>query len=289
MMNRLSHTLAIAAVFTGFAAVASAGTLNVDPNGVVTGWGVTPFTQANGIDNSGLTFGTIANDYAPINYPGGVGYVPSPGGNTGEKFDLEEMHGRINSDGTLNVLVVTSSPFTADASGSTWHLGDLFVTVGGQSMAVVTQSAGRGYSAGEIYAVNDGNDVQALEDNPRSYLTNNQLVANDYGPDAKVRDVAGPWQVIDGLDAGQKLGDAAIDWTTFDYAGEEGTFLIEYTLDLLALGAPATFDLNLHLAWGCGNDVIESDTAVTTPIPEPASLAMLAVSGLMLLRRGRLD
>jgi len=283
-MNRLS-ILAAVALAAAITAEAGAGTLGVDANGTVVDWGVTPFSQANGVVASGPTFHAIANDYAPINYPGGVGRVPSPDGQTGEKFDLEELHGRLTEDGMLEVLLVTSSPWTADAAGSTWRLGDLFVTVDDQTFAVVTQSAGRGYAAGDVFAVAGEGDVALLEDKPQGYLHKDALVENDYGPDAPVRDVAGPWQLVDGLPSGQKLGAAALAWASHDYAGEAGTFLLEYTIDLGTIGAPATFDLGVHVAWGCGNDVIEAGTTLLTPIPEPATAMLLGIGGIAMTRR----
>jgi len=287
-MNRFALILFVATAGFALTTAASAGTLGLDPNGRVTDWDLTPFTQSNGHDISGPQFSTIANDYAPIDYPS-VGYLPSPGGTTGEGFDLEEMHGRMTDDGKLEVLVVTSSGLTADAAGSTWHLGDLFVTAGDQTFAVVTQDNGRGYTAGEVYTVNNANDVSALEDKPRSYLDNDAIVANDYGADATVREVTGPWQLVSGLGAGQKLADAVLNSATHDYtdAGESGTFLLEYTIDLAGLNLPQTFDLNAHLAWGCGNDVIEADAVGSTVIPEPASMVLFSLGVLAILRRDR--
>ncbi|NBB83629.1 MAG: PEP-CTERM sorting domain-containing protein [Alphaproteobacteria bacterium] len=287
-MNRLAFglwTLTLGLIMT---AAAPAGTLSLQPDGRVTDWDLMPFTQSNGHDLTGPRFHTIANDYAPIDYPS-VGYLPSPGGSTGEGFDLEQMHGWVTGDGELKVLVITGSGLTADAAGSTWHLGDLFVTAGDQTLAVVTQDSARGYAAGEVYAVHDGNDLAVLEDHARSYLHNDAVVANDDGPDAKVRDVVGPWQLVPGLDAGQKLGDAVLKTAMYDYtdAGEADTFCLEYTIDLTGLSLPETFDLNLHMTWGCGNDVIEADAIGATTVPEPASMVLFGLGALAILRRER--
>ena len=62
--------------------------LAVDASGNVTDWGITPFTHSN-VTNAllGNMVYTIADDYAPIDYPSGVGHVPSPGGSLGGAHD----------------------------------------------------------------------------------------------------------------------------------------------------------------------------------------------------------
>ncbi|MBN2581868.1 MAG: PEP-CTERM sorting domain-containing protein, partial [Planctomycetes bacterium] len=170
--------------------------------------------------------------------------------------------------------------------GTTMLLGDLFLELGGQTYGVVTQSASQGLGAGGVYQVMSESDVQVLQPGNRSYYGTTYTRENDYGPDATIPEIAGPWAVSGSIDAGQQVGIASIETALFDYGGSEnGTFLIEYTLDLALFGdcLPGS-TANAHVTWGCGNDVIEVET---TMIPEPATMALLGfgVLGLILRRK----
>jgi len=249
----------------------------VDGVGNVTDWGITPFSQVNQSDTfDGTRWLTIENDYSPIKYPGSVGHQPSPGGTTGEGFDLEEMYVRI-TDTQAQILLVTSNGPSVEAVGSTWRLGDLMILSDGQQFAIVTDSGNQGLPAGNIYRINGGADIVGLQDQPQSYRGSTTLVENDYGPDATIPQITEPWAVSGSIDAGLLLGAATIETDSFDYGGkEDGTFLIQYAFDkhVLELGDPV--DMTTQIAWGCGNDVIR--VKVDSPnVPEPATLAMLLV------------
>lgn len=268
--------LTVAAVACMLAASSALGMV-MDTVGNVTDWGVTPFSRTNRTDavTAPGTWSTIQNDYAPLNYPG-LGYVPSPGGTTGEKFDLEEMHVNI-ADNFVRVLLVTSSAWGGTTSNGTWRLGDLFFTVDGQRYGVVTQTANEGLTQGAVYRIDGSAHVAALQSGSASYLGNTTLVANDYGPDATVASVTGPWAVI----SGTLLGQATISTATFNYGGaEDGTFLMEYLVpkDLLNLDVEST--LTTKIAYGCGNDVIRVNNPITA-VPEPGTLVLLAGGALM--------
>lgn len=252
-MNRISRNryrcslwqcVLVLGVVMGVASVSSADL--VDGSGTVTGWGVTPFSQAG--PSSGVLgdiYYTLENNYAPIDYPSGVGHVPSPGlGAGGEAFDLEELYLRV-TDTHLQVLLVTSSAYQATVGGTAFYLGDLFLTVDGRQYGVVTQSASQGLAAGGVYQIGGPDDTQILQQASRSYYGTTYLRPNDYGPDATIPDTAGPWAVSGDIDVGRLLGSALIDSATFDYGGsEDGTFLIEYSicLDLFGPTAPSTAD-----------------------------------------------
>lgn len=245
--------------------------------GEATGWGLTPFTrpnQANVYDGS--TWSTISNDYAPIDYPGGVGYRPSPGGSTGEGFDLEEMHLRVRDD-LAQVLLVASSGPSARAAGHTWYLGDLFLTFGDRRFGIVAHDLHQGLAAGSVYRLEDPADVVGIQNHSRSYLGDGRLRANDYGPDATVADIVGALAVAGSIAPEKLVGTADIQQDVFDYGSDEnGTLVTQFSLDagLLDLQPGDTF--SSKMTWGCGNDVIRID-GWTSPVPEPATLAMVAV------------
>jgi hypothetical protein len=272
----MRKTLVLATIITLALASGAFGML-MDSSGNVTDWGVTPFSLPNQSNMSnGALWSTISNDYSPIAYPG-IGHVPSPGGATGETFDLEEMHLRI-TDTQVQVLAVTGAAFSKYAAGQTWYLGDLFVTVGGRQYGIVTQSGSQGLAAGGVYRIDGSTDFVALQPGGGGYASNTTPVANDYGPNALIRDVAGPWAVAAGIDASQLVGSAVIDWDTFNYgADESGTFLIEYAIDLALFGVAADqMPMFAHMTWGCGNDVIEVH-GNPPYVPEPATMALLAL------------
>ncbi len=269
----------LVAALVNLALVGGAYGMLIDGAGTVTDWGVTPFSRPNFSDAAyGILWSTIADDYAPIAYPG-VGRQPSPGlSSGGEVFDLEEMHLRF-ADDRLQVLVTTSSPGAATVGGSTYWLGDLFIEIDGQDFAVVTQNVTQGLAAGAVYRLNGDADVVALQSAPRSYAMSTAVVANDYGPPATVAEIAGPWAVRSTIDPDQLLGTAALSTATFDYGGaEDGTYLIEYTIDPALLGLVGPGPVTAHITWGCGNDVIRVAGSGPIIVPEPGTLGLAAVA-----------
>lgn len=269
-----------AAAYLLIASVAFGGLVN--GVGDVPDWGITPLSQVRQSDTfDGTYWLTIENDYSPINYPGGVGHQPSPGGATGEGFDLEEMYVRI-TDTQAQILLVASNGPSVEAVGSTWHLGDLMVFSGGRQFAIVTHSGSQGLPAGNIYRISGDADVEGLQDQPGGYRDSTTVVENDYGPDATIPEIAEPWAVSGSIDAGQLLGAAVIETDSFDYGGDEdGTFLIQYTFDTSVLGIDEPIDMTAKITWGCGNDVIRVKGVNAPPIPEPATVALLLVGSLV--------
>ena len=266
------HLLLASAAFGG----------HVDGLGNVPDWGITPFSQPNQSDTfDGTLWLTIENDYSPINYPSGVGHQASPGGSTGEGFDLEEMYVRIAGHQTQILLVASNGP-SVDAVGSTWYLGDLMIQAGSEQFAIVTDSGPQGLPAGNIYRINGDADLEGLQNQPGSYRGSTAVVENAYGPDATIPQIAAPWAVSGSIDAGQLIGAATIDTDSFDYGGkEDGTFLIQYAFDTSVLGLDEPTELTTKITWGCGNDVIRVKGVNAPQIPEPATLGMLLVGSLL--------
>jgi hypothetical protein len=270
----------LVAAAINLALAASAFGLTIGTGGTVTDWGITPFSQANQYSTgSGNLWTTVQNNYAPINYPDGVGRVPSPGLSAGgETFDLEEMYIR-TAGSQMQVLVVGSNALTTNWGGSQFYVGDLFITTGGDRYGIVTQSAGRSLTAGSVYLADGAGDVLALQNIAYSYYGYSALVQNDYGPPGTVADVAGPWGVTG---TSQLIGSATVNSTIYNYGGTEGnTFLVEYTFDKSLLGIGSAFDLTTRITWGCGNDLIQDHAERVNgsppPVPEPKMAAMAMV------------
>lgn len=234
------------------ASTGAAEGLAVRPDGAVVGWDIQPFTRDNGSIIDVREGHTIANDYAPIAFPG-IGRVPSPGNGRGEAYDLEEMH--IEREGaTLRVLVVTSSAFVAEGR---WLLGDLFIEAGGQRLAVATQPGGRPLEAGAIHPADADAALQRLQPGEHGHLDDPRRLVNDFGGKATVGRIVGPWRLDAAVANGQPLGRAAIRTARHDYGGvEDETFLIEYTIDLDALGLADYRTFTARIGWGRGSDVI---------------------------------
>lgn len=281
----------------------SANALTVGLDGTITNWGVKPFTS--GVNNAstanlvGSIYRTLANNYAPLAYPGEPPFTPSGG----EPFDLEEMYARFVGN-HLQVLVVSSADYSMAAFGyPTIKRGDLFVTLDfTTTIGVVTQSqyAPGVLPAGNMYTILNPSDVNLLQNlgNSLSYLNINTIVPNDYGPNDVIRNITGPWAVASTIPNGQLLTNTAgIQTASFNYGGtENATSIFEYDIDLTGFIPPLPSFLGLHQTWGCGNDVIQLNVPVTPefipPVPSPAAATFGgAMMGLLALtfRRPRDD
>lgn len=259
--------------------VSSASALTLDASGNVTDWGVTPFSNSVPLGVAGVN----GNNYSPINYPNGVGHNPSPGGATGEKFDLEGLYARRDGQ-QVQVLLVASSLFQATAGNHTYNLGDLMIDVDNNNsfdFGVVTQqgNANNGLTAGGLYDIDTARGLQHISG---SYYQNNSVTSQ-----------IGDWAVL----TGSLLSQNAIQTTSFNYAGESNTYLYEYTFTLAE--DLQYHDLYMQFAWGCGNDMIglnidaleppttDGGPSPATPEPATAALSLLALGGLAAASRRR--
>ncbi len=249
--------------------VEAAQAISFDANGQITGWGITPFSQSNGNTTANGITSIRQNNYSPISYPNGIGHQPSPGGTTGEKFDLEEIHLR-NTGSQVQVLLIASSLFQASASGATFNLGDLLIDLDNDhqfDLGVVTQTGNAGLDAGRLYDIDTTLGLQNLSGSHRGTAIEGQI---------------GAWAVGSGVG----YDTFAIETAGHNFGGSEGmTYAYQFTFDLSHLDTmPSQF--GFQIAWGCGNDVIFGDFELTPPplvpetlaaIPEPAPVALFAI------------
>jgi hypothetical protein len=273
---RAARFLAIGSVCAAaiFYLATPAKAVSFDANGKVNGWNITPFSQANGNTTAGGITSIRQNNYSPLDFPNGIGHVPSPGGTTGEKFDLEELH--IRQNGTqVQVLLIASSLFQANNGGPNLNLGDLLISTDADDafeLGVVTQSGNAGLNAGRLYTVNSTLGLQNLAG---SYIGTS--IATEIGA----------WAVNTGV--AHDLFN--IETASYNFGGTEGTtYAYQYTFDLGFMQTMPSH-LDFQMSWGCGNDMIEGGFNVTIPppatpssvIPEPAPMALFVVFGWLAL------
>ncbi|MEX0776419.1 MAG: hypothetical protein WD042_12010 [Phycisphaeraceae bacterium] len=271
--------LAVGAVLVGSAGSASALTMT---GGTVTDWGLTPFSQPNGTSNVGGVTSIIGNNYSPIDYPNGIHHQPSPGGSTGELYDLEEMHIR-NSGGQVQVLLVLSSPMVQ----GNLKLGDLLIKTNGNPLfdhALVTQ-AHNGFLAGSYY---QDITTAGLQNVSGSYLGNSgveQQISNGAGQLAATFLAGGA-----ATGSTYAIASEVHSYGTIAGANENNTWLHEFTFDV----AGDVNSIDLQMVWGCGNDVIAGSHTLTWPTPAPPTgaapemtTAILSAMGLGSLLIGR--
>jgi len=199
------------------------------------------------------------NNTAPIEYPYGIGNLPSPGtlGEGGEKFDLEGLFVAADND-YLYVSLTNSFGKSVYSTGwDRWYeMGDIFFGMGDNSYAIDVQT-------GRLVEVGAWTGIL---NEPGTYY--------NY---TSIRDRVGAWQVTQGLD----LGDAN-EVTTF-WPGleddpmsnyESDTYTLEYKIDRSLFNWDGTSDLFFHATLGCGNDLVERSL---TAIPEPTTLILLGL------------
>jgi hypothetical protein len=219
-------------------------------DGDLSDWGVTPFSDW--IPNANVSY-TVANWGDPDPLLWGT----QPFG--GEQLDVEAGYAVVQGD-YLFAAIVTSFPESGRyIYGYLVMPGDLAVDVdqdGVYEYAVV----GQGSAKGEVYK----DPVWTL---PHGFL----------GVPA-----GGPSTAQPGT--GTFMGTGSLVYTAGATLPPElgRTYVIEMAVPLSFLGDGEGW-YNLHYTITCGNDVV----AWSVYVPEPASVALLGCSGLLLLRRRR--
>ena len=203
------------------------------------------------------------NNTAPISYPYGVGYHPSPGnyGEGGEKFDLEGLHVALDDD-YLYVAITNSfgTSVTSSAWGSTFDQGDIFFGSAGNKNVMAID-----ISSGNLVHVNSWGFIDNV---PGSYYSN-----------STIRNRVGAFKVLDGT----TLGDASQMMTFYENLETDpltpdptngNTYVFEWKISRSALEWDGSSNLFFHTTLGCGNDLMEYDFSV---IPEPATMILLGL------------
>lgn len=267
-MNQTNRTKCIslltAALLAGLVLPASpAGALTLDAAGNVTDWGVTPFPTGATVNDihsgwapSGAPMTTVwreENNYSPVQYPSGIGHVPSPGGNNGEMLDMEAVYARVNTSlatPSLQVLLVTSMPDHIYYSPWNRHyrIGDLFLDVNGDGVydfAVANTAWDNGGAqpwksydpASNTFQIfthgSQPGTIYQLQVDPADPLGHNDEAATvigpntgGYGGNAYVEGAVRPWvinqDVATVLQAGGSSAVAGLAKATFNYSADRG-------------------------------------------------------------------
>jgi hypothetical protein len=203
------------------------------------------------------------NNTAPIEYPYGVGYLPSPGhsGEGGEGFDEEGFF--VAFDDNYMYLALTNS-FGMSAFSTEYGIsvrqGDIFFGYGGARNTFAID-----VSTGNLRAVDTWRYIQNVQGSYYSHIPTRLRI--------------GAFEVITGTTLGSANQNLTFwealetDPLTPDHTGGD-TYVFEWKIDRSILGWNGNSDIFFHTTMGCGNDLIE----FTYPgVPEPATAVLLGL------------
>lgn len=202
------------------------------------------------------------NNTSPINYPYGVGYLPSPGnqGEGGEPFDLEGMFIALDND-YMYIGLTKSFAFSVYSSswGTSFNQGDIFFGTSANKNAFAID-----VSTGNLVSVSEWNYI---DNKPGSY----------YGNSA-IRNRIGAFEVKTGSYLGG-TNQVATFWPGLETdplaPGNGNTYVFEWKINRADIsGWDGMSNLFFHTTLGCGNDLIERSFA---PIPEPGTVFLLGL------------
>lgn len=203
------------------------------------------------------------NNTAPIEYPYGVGYLPSPGvvGEGGEGFDEEGFFVAFDDD-YMYVALTNSFGMTAYTStyDATFRQGDIFFGYGGAKNSFAID-----VSTGNLRMVDTWRYIQYGEG---SYYYHIPIRMRVGAHEVLTGDILGTANQNLNLWEGMETDPLLPDKTGGD------TYVFEWRIDRSLLGWNGASDIFFHTTIGCGNDLIE----YTYPgVPEPATMILLGL------------
>lgn len=221
------------------------------------------FSWTSGYYDFGTSPFDANNNTAPIFYPYGVGYLPTPGhlGEGGETFDLEGFFVAFDQD--FMYLALTNS-YGMTATSSSWRTsfnqGDIFLGYGdARDTYAIDVSSGDLVSVGSWRLIDD--------------------VAGSCYDDVAIRNRVGAFEVTQGTTLGT-ANQTLTFWEGLetdpllpDGTGGD-TYVFEWKIDRDVLGWNGASNIFFHTTLGCGNDLVEYSFSV---IPEPATVILLGL------------